>query len=157
MIRSPPASSLASGALPSPISATRPSTSAIQPCSITRSASTMRALAMTVSRRVVISGLVPFLSTIRTTSSFASCGCSERRHIHDPIGDGLANLVVMHDRDNGDASTLLSSDQLDHDIAIFLVQRRGRLVQQQDRVVRNEAPRGVDALLLAAREGRRRQ
>ena len=50
-----------------------------------------------------------------------------------------------------------SLDQLDHDGAIGRVERGGRLVQQQDRQIGDEAARDVDALLLAAGEGRRRQ
>src|SRR6516225_6333234 len=155
MIRSPQASSFAPGALPSPISAMRPSTSAIQPRSITRSASTMRALPMRVSRRVVISGLFSILSTIVFTVLLFTCGRSERRDVHDPVSDGLANVVVMHDRDDGDAGALFCSDQLDHDFAVFSIQRRGRFIEQQDRVVGDEAARDIDALLLTAGEGRR--
>ena len=52
---------------------------------------------------------------------------------------------------------LLLGDQLDHHLAVAGIERGGRLVEQQDRMVGDEAARDVDALLLAAGEGRRRQ
>src|SRR6478752_2250664 len=61
MIRSPPASSLPTGALPSPCPMTRPSAKAIQPRSTTRSARTILALPIMVSEPVEVILLV-FLS-----------------------------------------------------------------------------------------------
>ena len=55
------------------------------------------------------------------------------------------------------AAPLLLGDQVDHHRAVGGVERGGRLVEQQDRQVRQKAARDVDALLLAAGEGRRRQ
>ena len=53
--------------------------------------------------------------------------------------------------------TFLLVDQFDHHGAIGRIERGGRLVQQQDRQIGDEAARDVDALLLAAGEGRGRQ
>ncbi len=77
--------------------------------------------------------------------------------VDDAVGDQMADFVVMDNGDHGDALALLLGDQLDHDGAVGGVERGGRLVQQQDRQVRDEAARDVDALLLAAGEGRGRQ
>src|ERR1700733_4826408 len=145
MIRSPPASSPPSGALPSPNSAMRPSASAIQPRSITRSASTMRALPRMVSGFVVIS------------KHLSSGSGSKRGHVDDPVGDLLADFIVMDDRHHGDALTFLLFDQLNHDRAVGGVERGGRLVQQQDRQIGNESPGDIDPLLLTAGERRGRQ
>ena len=48
-------------------------------------------------------------------------------------------------------------DQGDHRLAIGGVERSGRLVEHQQTMLAGEAAGDVDALLLAAREGRRRQ
>src|SRR5438876_4210958 len=100
MIRSPPASSLARGAVPSPNSAMRPFAKAIQSRSMTRSASTIRALPMAVSDLVaVISRHLP------------SCSSGKRGHVDDPVGDQMPDLIVMHDGDQGHAPAFLLIDQ----------------------------------------------
>src|SRR5712664_2627131 len=147
MIRSPPASSLADGASPSPYSAMRPSAKAIQPRSITRSASTILALPSTVS----VSGPVEVISHLPSSGSGIRC------HVDDPVGDQMAYLIVMDDRHHGNARALLFTDQIDHHRAIGGIQRSRRLVEQQDRQVRDKAACDIDALLFAARESRRRQ
>ena len=48
-------------------------------------------------------------------------------------------------------------DQLDDAVAVARIERGGRLVEQQDRVVDDQRAGDVDALLLAAGEGGRRQ
>ena len=48
-------------------------------------------------------------------------------------------------------------DQLDDAVAVARIERGGRLVEQQDRVIDDQRARDVDPLLLAAREGGRRQ
>src|SRR5918996_6492423 len=118
MIRSPPASSLPDGALPSPYSAMRPSAKATQPCSITRSASTRRALPRMVSCFEVISHL-------------PSCRGGKRCHVDDAVGDQMANFIVMDDRHHRDALPFLLFNQLNDNSAIGRVERGGRLVQQQ--------------------------
>src|SRR3954470_7613650 len=114
MIRSPAASTLPAGASPSPNSAILPSAVATQPRSITRSASTTRALPMMVS--VVVISRLP------------SCGGSKRCHVDDAVGDQVAYFVVMDDGDHRHALTFLLGDQLDHDGAVGGVQRGGRFV-----------------------------
>src|SRR6266481_8678872 len=147
MIKSPAASSLPAGALPSPTSAMRPSATAIQPCSITRSTSTILALPMTVS----VSHLVGIIFRL------SSCRGRKRGHVHNPVGDQMADFVVMNDCDYGDARTFLFIDQIHHHLAIGGIERSRRFVQKQDRKFTDEAARDVDALLFATREGRRRQ
>ena len=52
---------------------------------------------------------------------------------------------------------VLLADHVDDNSAIGGIERRRRLVEQQDRQIGDKAARDIDALLLAAREGRRRQ
>src|SRR5262249_36179436 len=106
MTRSPAASSLPEGALPSPISAMSPSAQAIHPCSITRSARTILALPIKVSDLVAV-----------ISKHLSSCGGGKRCHVNDTVSDARADLVVMNDRDHGDACALLLVDQFDHDLA----------------------------------------
>jgi hypothetical protein len=61
----------------------------------------------------------------------------------------------VEDADQRGAARQCLVDQSDHDGAVVGVERGGRLVEQQDRIVGDEAARDVDALLLAAGEGRR--
>ena len=84
-------------------------------------------------------------------SFLPSCGSGKRGHVDDAVGNQMADLVVMDDRDHRHALALLLGDQFDHDGAVGGIERGRRLVQQQDRQVGNEAARDVDALLLAAR------
>src|SRR3984893_326502 len=131
--------------MPSPTSAIWPSAKAIQPRLITRSASTILALPMTVS------------DLVELISRLSSCRRRERRHVDDPIGYQMADFIVMDDRDQGDARALLLIDQMNHDVAIGGIERSRRFVQQQDRKLADEAAGDVDPLLLATGEGRRRQ
>ena len=146
MTRSPPASSLPAGALPSPNSAMRPSANAIQPRSITRSARTILALPRTVSDSV------EFISSIFLHAAAANDVTSTiRSAIRWRISSSwtIATMATPW--------RFFSIDQLDHDGAVGRIERGGRLVQQQDRQIGDEAARDVDALLLAAGEGRGRQ
>src|SRR4030088_2165635 len=121
MIRSPAASSLPAGALPSSNSAMRPSAKAIQPRSITRSARTILALPSTVS------------DPVEVISSLPSCRGCKRRYVDDPIGDQMTDLIIVDDGDHGNARALLFIDQFDYDRAVGRIERSGRLVQQPDR------------------------
>ncbi len=67
-----------------------------------------------------------------------------------------SDIIIVHDGDDGDAAPLFFRDQLDHGGAVGGIERSGRLVEQQDRPLGQKAARDVDALLLAAREGDRR-
>src|SRR4051794_4648702 len=126
MIRSPAASSARRGAPPSPNSAIFPSDMTTQPRSITRSARTIRALPKMVSWLVA---LISFSSL---------CRRGKQGHIDNPVRDQMAYFVVMDDGDHRDALALLLFDQFHHDGAIGGVERRRRLVQQQDRQLGNE-------------------
>src|ERR1700730_16041151 len=136
MIRSPPASSLREGALPSPTSAIRPSANAIQPRSITRSARTIVALPSTVSLLVEV------------ISSLPSCRSGKRCHVNNPVGDQTAYLVV-DDGHHGNTRALLFIDQIHHDSAIDRIERSRRLIEQQDRQVGDKNTRHLGALLLS--------
>src|SRR6059036_3028162 len=142
MIRSPPASSLPAGALPSPNSAMRPPAKATQPRSITRSASTMRALPRMVSCFEVISH----------SSFMPLCRGGKRCHVDDPVSDQMANFIAMDDRCHRNALTLLLFNQLDDDRAIGRVERGRGFIQQQNRQVGDETMRNVHPLLFAAGE-----
>src|SRR5258708_39473854 len=134
MIRSPPASALPAGALPSPYPVTRPSEKAIQPSSITRSARTILALPITVSDLVeVISGV--FLHAAAA---------------NDVTSTIRTDLIVVDNGDDGNTRALLLVDQIHYDRAIGGIERSRRLVQQEDRPIGNEAVRNIDPLLLAA-------
>src|SRR5277367_6811550 len=111
MIRSPAASSWPEGALPSPTPAMRPSAKAIQERSITRSASTILALPMTVSELVEL------------ICRLSSCRRRERRHVDDSVGDQMADFIVVDDCDQRNARALLFIDQMHHDIAIGGIER----------------------------------
>src|SRR6185437_10820542 len=89
------------------------------------------------------------------SNDLPSCSGSKRCYVDDPVGDQMTNLVVMHDRDHGDAVAFLLIDQLDHDRAVRRVERGGRLIEEQDRKLGDKSTGDVDALLLAARKGRR--
>src|SRR5581483_1778577 len=141
---SPSASSPRSGAAPSPNSVIAPSTAATQPRAITRSASTSRAL--------VISSVWSFSCFI-----FHSCGGRERGHIDQAVRDRVAHVEIVHDRQDCGAGALALVDQLDDGGAVLGVERGGRLVEQQQRMLGDKAARDVDTLLLAAGEGGRRQ
>ena len=56
----------------------------------------------------------------------------------------------MADCDDGGASRFGFLDHADDNGTVFRVERRGRFVQQQDRVRGDETAGDIDALLLAA-------
>src|SRR6266849_6353672 len=107
MIRSPPASSLPAGALPSPYPATRPSAKAIQPRSITRSARTILALPMTVS------DLVEVISVVFLHAAAANDVTSTT-----PIGDQMTDFIVMDNGDDSNTRALFFIGQIDHDSTV---------------------------------------
>src|SRR4029453_18954753 len=107
MIRSPPASPLPAGGLPSPYPATRPSAKPIQPRSITRSARTILALPITVSDPVEAISVV-----------FLHARGGKRCHVDHPVGDQMTDFIVMDNGDDGNTRALLFVDQIDHDRAI---------------------------------------
>jgi hypothetical protein len=69
----------------------------------------------------------------------------------------LAHFLVVEDAQQRHALPLSSPRSSRRRHAVAGVKRGGRLVEQQDAVIGDEAARDVDALLLAARKGRRRQ
>src|SRR5262245_5205118 len=141
--RSPARSSPRSGARPSPVSAISPPVAATHPRSMTRSARTTRAF---VNRS---SSLM---------AQAAGSGCHGKPgDVDDAIGDGIADVLVMDDGNDCGAAAFLFGDQIDHGPAVLGVERGGRLVEQENRQLGEKATRNVDALLLAARERRRRQ
>src|SRR5690606_9112352 len=91
-------------------------------------------------------------------SSYRSCRLLRGSgHLEDAIGDAVACRAVVKDAQQGGTALAGLLDQLDDDGTIAGIERGGRLVEQQDRMARREGARQVDALLLAAREGRGRQ
>ena len=82
----------------------------------------------------------------------------EAGDVDDAVGDAVAHVVVVEDAERWRRpARFLLADQLDDDGAVGGVERGGGLVEQQDRVVGDEAAGDVDALLLAAGEGGGRQ
>src|SRR5262245_39331592 len=91
---------------------------ASQPLSMTRSASTILALA-------------------RTEVCMGSCiVCSSGRgkagHVDHGVGDAVAERLVMYDGDDRGAAPLAFFDELHDHLAVLRIERRGRLVEQQD-------------------------
>ena len=74
-----------------------------------------------------------------------------------PVRQAGANVLVVEDGEEPGPAGPPLGDQLDHRVAILGVQRGGRLVEDEQRMVAGEAARDVDPLLLAAGERRRRQ
>src|SRR5690242_15105709 len=144
---SPSRSKPGSGDGPSPTSAMRPSSTASQPCSTTRSARTSRALSRT---KLLGSCMSDILMA-------PASGRGEGGDVDDVVGDGLAHVAVMEDPDEADALPLLLADHGHDDGAVLGVERGGGLVEQDESTLSNEATGDVDALLLAAGEGRGRQ
>src|SRR6185437_6582650 len=99
IIRSPPASSLPLGASPSPIASIRPLAKATQPCSTTRSASTILALPMMVSCLVKVISILLF--------DVFLCRRRERHHIDDTVRNPATNILVMHDCHDRNTRALL--------------------------------------------------
>src|ERR1700732_2008104 len=143
MRRSPPRSSPRSGGWSSPISTIRPSAAASQPRSTTRSASTIWAL-------------VRMQSDWELLIAF-SRGGRELGQVHDGVGDAFANGLVVNDGHDGCAAFLLFSDQACNHRTVLGIERGGRLVQEQDRPLRQKSAGDVDPLLFPAGEGCRRQ
>src|SRR5260370_8073420 len=108
----------------------RPSAKATQPRSITRSASTIRALPMTVSV------LVAFISSVFLHA--ASCRRGKGGDVDDPVCDQSPDLIVMHDRNHGHARPLLLVDQANNHLAVGGVPRSGRLIQPPHRLLRKQ-------------------
>ncbi len=76
---------------------------------------------------------------------------------HDPARDPAAHLDVMDGAQNGRAPGPRLVDEPRHDGPALRVQRRGGLVEEQDRIAHHEDAGDADALLLAAGEGYRRE
>jgi hypothetical protein len=74
------------------------------------------------------------------------------RDVDHAIGDAIAHVLVVKDAEDGHAGRLALVDQVDDHAAVRGVERGGRLVEQQDGMLADEAPGDVDALLLAAGE-----
>src|SRR5262249_22290403 len=127
-----------SGASPSPNSAMMPSLIASQPLSMTWSASTKRALARMKSVAVMA----------------LSRGRGKAGDVDNAVGDTVADIGIVHDGDDGGTAAFAFGKQIDHVCGIGGIERGGWLVEQQDRQIREEAPRDVDALLFAAGERR---
>src|SRR5262245_843253 len=130
-----------SGASSSPNSAMVQSLIASHPRSMTWSANTRRALARIRSEYVAV--MAP------------SRSCGKAGDIDDGIGDAVADIGIVHDGDDAGAAALALGDQIDHVCGIGGIERGGWLVEQQDRQIRQQAPRDVNALLFAAGERRR--
>jgi hypothetical protein len=75
--------------------------------------------------------------------------------VDDSVGPGLQARVVGHADDGGAVFGGGAAQQLDHHLAVLPVQGRGRFVGEQDLGVLGEGAGDGDALLLAARQGRR--
>ena len=81
----------------------------------------------------------------------------ETRDIDDAVADLLLDILVVEDADERRSGPLALPDEADHGGPVLPVERRGRLIEQKDRARRGKAAGDIDALLLAARERRRRQ
>src|SRR5262245_35390852 len=87
MIVSPPMSGPCSGAVPSPRSRICPWLTASQPCSITRSGSTIRAL----------------VRTKQSSCMSALSGCphpGESGDVDEPVGETVAHVFIVKDTDH---------------------------------------------------------
>ena len=77
-------------------------------------------------------------------------------HHDDEVGERQRLVLAVRDMDEGDAELLLQAAQLGaHPHAQERVERRQRLVEQQDLRIGDQRARQRDALLLAARQLRR--
>src|SRR5690242_9983604 len=68
----------------------------------------------------------------------------------DIVGTGrqrLAHREVVEDADDGCSGLAALADQVDHAVAVGLIERGRRLIEQQHRIVGAERARDVDALL----------
>ena len=74
-----------------------------------------------------------------------------------PVRQAGANVLVVKDGEETGPAGPPFGDQFDHCVAVLSVQRGGRLVEDEQRMIAGEAAREVDPLLLAAGERRRRQ
>ena len=75
----------------------------------------------------------------------------------EPGSHAATDIRIVEYPDHGGAATAGFIDEFGDALGIGGVERGGRFVEQQDRLVGDQAARDVDALLLAAGEGRRRQ
>src|ERR1700738_1004413 len=139
MRRSPPRSSPRSGGWSSPISTIRPPAAGSQPRSTTRSASTIRAL-------------VRMQSDCELLIAF-SRGGRELGQVHDGVGDAFANGLVVNDGHDGCAAFLLFSDQACNHRTVLGIERGGRLVQEQDRPLRQKSAGDVEPVLFPPGDG----
>ena len=80
-----------------------------------------------------------------------TCSIAPVVHHDDPVGDRQRLLLVVGDENGGDAELLLQrANVLAQARADLRVERRQRLVEQQDLRARRERAGERDALLLAA-------
>src|SRR5690606_25968267 len=70
----------------------------------------------------------------------------ESRYVDDPVRNDRAHVFIVEDAEHGDALLLLGLDEIDHDRAVLRVERSGRLVEQQYRMIRDKAARDIHAL-----------
>src|SRR5260221_12854364 len=75
-------------------------------------------------------------------------------HLEHAGGDRFAYLAVVKDSDDRGAALARFADEVDNGVAVGSIKCRCRLVEQEDRTLCDQAARYIDALLLAAREGR---
>jgi hypothetical protein len=73
------------------------------------------------------------------------------------ICHSIADILVVEDAEQSRPFGLLAGDQADHHLAVGGIERRRRLIEQQDRMVGDETTGDVDPLLFAARKRRWRQ
>ena len=78
-------------------------------------------------------------------------------NVEAAAGHRFTDFVVVKNADDGGAPGTRSVDQLHHDPAVVGIQRCGRLVQQQHRLVGDQAVGNVHALLLTPGKSRGRQ
>ncbi len=81
----------------------------------------------------------------------------QRLHDVQAVGHPGAHGFVVEDADDRRAARARSISSTTAALFLAAVERGGRFIQQQDRVVDDKAAGDVDALLLAAGKGRRGQ
>src|SRR5690349_9652184 len=82
--------------------------------------------------------------------SLWSCSVLQWIECEQPVGNAIAHIRIVADRNDGSTFRLHLVDHRHHDRPIFRIERRSRLIEQQYWMVANETTREVDALLLAA-------
>ena len=73
------------------------------------------------------------------------------------VGEAIAKRLIVEYRNDRGTGRLALLDQFDNGFAVLLIERCGRLVEQQYRLFGHEAAGNVHALLLAAGKCCRRQ